>query len=211
VEGLNEYDDEAERAAILGAVTPEEEASAQRFWDDAQLGAKVRELLAIEGPPEEFMHLRLGDPGGVHVSGLGLVPGAVAATGPGPRGGGGMKKSEMRQILGMFPFQSEALLSAMEEKGQVWDPEEPDLPERLDVSVQNDCAYVEFRDGGEDCYVVSTAPGDWAVPLARRSAILAEAVRRYNLIATLKREMAEYYYPDHPTGSRWLAPLDGKP
>jgi hypothetical protein len=61
---LSEYD-EADRRAILGDVTPEEEASAELFWKDAQLGARVREMLASEEPPEWFRSAVLGRPAGM--------------------------------------------------------------------------------------------------------------------------------------------------
>jgi hypothetical protein len=73
------------------------------------------------------------------------------------------------------------IVELAEAAGVVWDPEEPELPERLRLT--EGCWYIDSVDGPDDCRMVAEVDGT-----SRRAvAIAAEAVRRYNLWRELRQ------------------------
>lgn len=105
-------------------------------------------------------------------------------------------------------------VEAAEASGKVWDPEEEPLPERLEMRVTNGCAYVDVLSRGQRCFVVSTAPGTWPLPLSERTKIVVEAGRRWNAYENLRKHLTPaatiQCAPCHAFAKAALAILDGK-
>ena len=70
-------------------------------------------------------------------------------------------------------------IEAAEAAGVVWDPEEPELPERIEAGVSADIPG-HYR----ACFVPDNGVRGWVSP-EQQAATFAEAARRYNLLPKL--------------------------
>lgn len=112
-----------------------------------------------------------------------------------------MKKSEARAVIqtATTAANAETILERLEERGQKWDPEEPELPGRLWIT-PNEAYIREEGDAWRSPFLAIISPdGCWDPAFAPREVCLAtarEAVRRYNLIPEIHAKLAGAVSPD---------------
>lgn len=136
-----------------------------------------------------------------------------------------MKKSEMRRLLERWgvrfalpenlPLEGagDAILRQMEEKGQAWDPEEPELPARLFYNAPNVIADAVLADNSFKPWIFTIPENDKTPHLNPfRKKVALEAIRRYNLVPELRATIDLYTVRDNARdlARQLLALLDSK-